>query len=176
MNLDLQPTLENELVLLRPLKKDDQEPLYQVAQDPLIWEQHPCHDRYERKTYQAFFEESLASKGALVVLDKKENKIIGSSRFNKIGKFDNAIEIGWSFLARTYWGGKYNKSVKSLMIDHALGTVDNVIFYVDKNNVRSQRAVEKIGAKRITDIMFNHLIRQNNTDYSYRLGKEDWQN
>ena len=167
MHLDLQPTLENELVLLRPLHEDDREPLYQVAKDPLIWEQHPCHDRYQKEAYQTFFNDTLASQGTLVVIDRAKNSMIGSSRFNKIGEVDNAIEIGWSFLAREYWGGRYNKAVKRLMIDHALATVDYVIFYIDKNNVRSQKAVEKIGARRLTDTTLNYLIRQNDVDFTY---------
>lgn len=164
---DLQPTLENELVFLRPLREDDRELLYQVAKDPLIWEQHPCYDRYQRKVYQTFFNDALASQGTLVVLDKAKDSMIGSSRFNKIGEVDNAIEIGWSFLARAYWGGKYNKAIKHLMIDHALATVDHVIFYIDKDNVRSQKAVEKTGARRLTDATLDHLVRQNDVDFTY---------
>ena len=169
MPLDLQPTLENELVFLRPLCEDDRESLYRVAKDPLIWEQHPCYDRYQKEVYQTFFNDALASQGTLVVLDKEKDIVIGSSRFNKIGEVDDAIEIGWSFLARAYWGGKYNKAVKRLMIDHALAAVDHVIFYIDKDNVRSQKAVEKIGARRLTDVTLNHLIRRNDVDFTYCL-------
>ena len=83
MYFDLQPTLENDLVLLRPLVKEDLELLYRVAKDPLIWEQHPSRDRYKREIYEVYFQESLESRGALLLIDKRTNEVIGSSRYKK---------------------------------------------------------------------------------------------
>jgi len=111
--MNLQPTLENDLIILRPLIEDDFEALYVVAKDPLIWEQHPCWDRYKREVFSEFFKESIRSKGALIIIDKSSNSIIGSTRFKPVNNVENAIEIGWSFLSRYYWGGKYNKSVSN---------------------------------------------------------------
>lgn len=108
--MDLQPTLENELVRIRPLESGDLESLYEVAKDSKIWEQHPCK-RYLRTEFEKFFTESIESKGALTILDKRTDKIIGSSRFKKIDGFSNGVEIGWTFLSRKYWGGKFNKLV-----------------------------------------------------------------
>ena len=124
--MDLQPTLKSELVRIRPLHIKDLEPLYKVAKDPKIWEQHPCK-RYLRSEFEKFFTELIESNGALILLDNMTNRIIGSSRFKKVEGFPNGIEIGWTFLDREYWGGKYNKEVKDLMIDHAFNYVDNVI-------------------------------------------------
>ena len=149
MILNLQPTLENELIILRPLSENDFESLYQVAKDPLIWEQHPSKDRYRRDVYADFFKESIASKGALLILDKASNEVIGSTRFKPITGAKTAIEIGWSFLSRKYWGGVFNKSIKKLMIDYAFESIEDVIFYIGKENTRSQKAVEKIGGIRI---------------------------
>ena len=87
------------------------------------------------------------------------NKIIGSSRYKRVQGFQNGIEIGWTFLSRDYWGGKYNKLVKDLMIDHAFNFVDNIIFYVNDTNIRSQKAVEKINGKIISESEINHLPR-----------------
>jgi hypothetical protein len=56
------------------------------------------------------------------------------------------IEIGWTFLARRYWGGRYNGEMKRLMLEHAFQTVDEVVFIIGPENHRSRRAVEKIGA------------------------------
>lgn len=146
--MDLQPTLDSELVSIRPLERRDLEPLYNVAKDPMIWAQHPCK-RYLRTEFEIFFEESIESKAALIILDKLTKEIIGSSRFKPVLGFSNGVEIGWTFLSRKYWGGKYNKEVKDLMINHAFNFVDNIIFYVDKSNLRSQKAVEKLkGLKR----------------------------
>jgi len=149
--MNLQPTLDNDLLLIRPLRKDDFEALFSVACDPLIWEQHPKQDRYKSSEFELFFQESLESEGALVIIDKVTGLVIGSSRYKIVRGVNKAVEIGWSFLSRKYWGGKYNGAMKQLMIDHALKTVDDVILYVGRTNFRSQKAVEKIGGKRITE-------------------------
>lgn len=146
---DLQPTLQNDLLLLRPLQAADFEALYAVASDPLIWEQHPVKNRSERSGFEAFFAEALDSKGAFLVIDKKLDIAIGSTRFQPVKGVQNAIEIGWTFLARPYWGGVYNRQMKQLMLDHAFQFVDYVLLYINEHNFRSQKAVEKIGGRRI---------------------------
>lgn len=174
--MDLQPTLENELIILRPLKESDFEQLFKVAKDPLIWEQHPNYDRYKKHVYSEFFQDSIESKGALIVIDKSNNKIIGSTRFKPIKHNKNAVEIGWSFLSRHYWGGTYNKSMKVLMIDYAFKFVENIIFYIGKNNMRSQKAVQKIGGTIISGITYRHLIKNSGRDLTFRINKSDWVN
>ena len=147
--IDLQPTLRGELIELRPLRSADFDELYAVAADPLIWEQHPASDRHEERVFREFFREALASRGALVVLDARDGRIIGSSRYHAWDAARKEVEIGWTFLARRYWGGLYNGELKRLMLDHAFGFVDRVVFLVGPRNIRSQRAVEKIGGRRI---------------------------
>ena len=149
MSFDLQPILEGELLRLRPLRPEDWDDLYAVASDPLIWEQHPMKDRYKEEVFQGFFREALASGGTLVVIDSKDGQVIGSSRFHGYNKEKSEIEIGWTFLARSYWGGIYNKELKQLMLDHAFRFVTSVIFLVGRQNLRSQRAMEKIGGVRV---------------------------
>ncbi|QCX00895.1 GNAT family N-acetyltransferase [Aggregatimonas sangjinii] len=142
--MNLQPILKNELVRIRPLDARDREELCQVAKDPKIWEQHPCK-RNERAEFDTFFEESITSKGALTIIDNQADKIIGSSRYKRIDDFHNGIEIGWTYLSRDYWGGLYNASVKHLMMRHAFQYVDHVVYYVHRDNIRSQKAVQKLG-------------------------------
>lgn len=148
MPFDLQPTLKSEMLELRPLLPDDFEALYAVASDPLIWEQHPNSDRYKPDVFRKFFDEALQSGGALIAIDCKTERVIGSSRFHCYDLERSEIEIGWTFLARSHWGGAYNGEMKRLMLSHAFKFVDNVIFSVGANNVRSQRALEKIGGVR----------------------------
>jgi N-acetyltransferase len=149
MSFDLQPILKGELLALRPLRPEDFHDLYTVASDPLIWEQHPVKDRYKEDVFKAFFREALESGGALIAIDSKTGQIIGSSRFHGYDQEKNAIEIGWTFLARSHWGGIFNREMKQLMLRHAFRFVDSVIFLVGPQNLRSQRAVEKIGAVRV---------------------------
>ena len=142
---DLQPHLVGELLEVRPLRPEDWESLFAVASDPLIWEQHPANDRYQEEVFKEFFREALESGGAFVVIDRKTQEIIGSSRYFGFDPAKREIEIGWTFLARSYWGGKYNAELKRLMLDHAFKFVESVVFLIGPTNVRSQKAVEKIG-------------------------------
>jgi RimJ/RimL family protein N-acetyltransferase len=144
-HFELQPHLVGELLEVRPLRPDDWESLFRVASDPLIWEQHPAHDRYQEEVFKEFFREALASGGAFVVLDRKTREIVGSSRYFGLEPSKREIEIGWTFLARSHWGGKYNAELKRLMLDHAFKFVESVVFLIGPTNVRSQKAVEKIG-------------------------------
>ena len=148
MPFDLQPNLKGELIELRPLTPEDWGNLFSVASDPLIWEQHPENDRYKEDVFKVFFREALKSGGAFVIIDKKSQQIIGSTRFYDYAPEKSEIEIGWTFLARRYWGGRYNRELKQLMLAHAFKFVENVVFFVGQNNVRSQKATERIGGIR----------------------------
>ena len=145
MPFELQPTLRGELVELRPLRVGDFAELYAVASDPLIWEQHPASDRYKEDVFREFFRGALESGGAFIVSDAKTGRCIGSTRFCGYDGGRGEIEIGWTFLARSHWGGVYNGEMKRLMLAHAFKFVESVVFLVGPENFRSRRAVEKIG-------------------------------
>jgi RimJ/RimL family protein N-acetyltransferase len=148
MSFDLQPALQGELLQLRPLRPDDWNDLYAVASDPLIWELHPVKDRFKEEVFRRFFRDALESGGALIVIDSKDGRVIGASRFHGYDEGKSEIEIGWTFLARSHWGGVYNKELKHLMLRHAFRFVRSVVFLVGQQNFRSQKALEKIGAVR----------------------------
>jgi RimJ/RimL family protein N-acetyltransferase len=148
MPFELQPVLRGELIDLRPLRAEDFKDLYAVASDPLIWEQHPAGDRYKEEVFGEFFREALESGGALVALDRETGRVIGSSRFLGYEEEKGEVEIGYTFLARSHWGGRYNGEMKRLMLGHAFRFVESVVFLVGPQNYRSQRAVEKIGGVR----------------------------
>ncbi len=147
MPFEYQPVLRGELVELRPLRPEDFHGLYAVAGDPLIWELHPDKSRHTEAGFRTFFDEALKSCGALVVIDLNDQRIIGSSRFYAYNEERSEVEIGWTFLARSCWGGVYNREMKRLMLEHAFCYVRCVIFNVGIHNLRSQRAVEKIGGE-----------------------------
>lgn len=133
---------------MRPLREDDYDDLYAVASDPHIWEQHPEKNRHEEATFRRFFEAALASGGALVAIDVGSRQAIGSSRFHGYDRERSKVEIGWTFLARSHWGGSYNGEMKRLMLQHAFRFVRHVLLVVGLHNARSHRAVEKIGGVR----------------------------
>ena len=144
--IDRQPALNGDLVRLRPLTPDDWAALYAVASDPEIWSLHPAHDRWQEPVFRRFFDEAIASNGALVIVDRATAEIVGSSRYGEHDRAKNRIEIGWTFLARSHWGGPANREVKRLMLAHMLPQVPTVVFRVGERNHRSRRALEKIGA------------------------------
>jgi RimJ/RimL family protein N-acetyltransferase len=148
VSFDYQPVLKAQLVELRPLRDEDYHDLYSVAADPLIWKQHPVSDRHKEGSFRAFFRDAMASGGALIAIDANTKRVIGSSRFHGYDKERGEVEIGWTFLARSHWGGSYNGEMKQLMLQHAFRFVSCVVFLVGLQNLRSQRALEKIGGVR----------------------------
>ena len=149
MGFNLQPHLKGELLELRPLAANDWDELFAVASDSLIWEQHPEPDRYKEDVFRVFFKEALESGGAFVIIDRKTQRIIGSTRFYGYDPEKSEIEIGWTFLARKYWGGRYNAEMKRLLLNHAFSFVESVVFFVGEDNIRSQKAMEKVGAIKV---------------------------
>jgi len=149
MSFNLQPHLKSEFIELRPITPKDWDHLFAVASDRLIWEQHPEWDRYKEEVFKVFFREALESGGAFVVIEKKSQQIIGSTRFYGYDPEKSEIEIGWTFLARKYWGGRYNAEMKQLLLNHAFQFVESVVFFVGEKNFRSQKAMEKVGAIKI---------------------------
>ena len=149
---DRQAALKGNLIELRPLRLEDFEALSQAAGDPLIWEQHPEKDRYKPEVFRKFFDGAMESKGGFAIVERKSGRIIGSSRYYEYNTDRREVMIGFTFLERAFWGGPYNRELKSLMLDHAFRYVDRVIFQVGENNLRSQRALEKIGARFLSKI------------------------
>jgi RimJ/RimL family protein N-acetyltransferase len=145
--LNLRPTLVGATIELRPLEAGDFEALFKVASDPLVWEQHPNRDRYQPEVFREFFDGAIASSSAFIVVDRSSGETIGSTRFYEYSSDRREIAVGYTFLNRAYWGGKTNAEMKSLLLAHAFLTVDSVVFHVGRENHRSRRALEKIGAR-----------------------------
>ncbi|MBA3705214.1 MAG: GNAT family N-acetyltransferase [Bacteroidetes bacterium] len=172
MDFELQPTLKNDFVKIQPLKKADFETLYKVASDPLIWEQHPNKDRYQREVFEIFFKGAIESGGAFLVFDNK-GEAIGSSRFYDFNKNESSVLIGYTFLAKTHWGTTYNKALKTLMLNHAFKFVDKVFFHIGSNNLRSQRSIEKLGAKKTGEIEVAYYGEPQKLNFVYQIEKVD---
>ena len=171
---ELQPILENEFVKIQPLKENDFEILYSVASNPLIWEQHPNPDRYKREVFETFFKGAMESQGAFLVIDKQSNQVIGSSRYYELDTNKSYIAIGYTFLSKDHWGSVYNPALKKLMIDHAFHFVNSVIFHVGALNIRSQKAIERLGAKKINEIEMEYYGEANRLNFVYEIRKIDW--
>ena len=167
--MNLQPThLHNELVSLRPLAATDFESLYEVASDPLIWEQHPNPDRYKREVFQNYFMGALESGGAFIVLDEHK-RVIGSTRFYDYKPADSELKIGYTFFACACWGQLYNRTTKLLMLSYAFDFVNRVVFHVGANNIRSQKAMEKLGATKVSEEEVAYYGEATRLNYVYLI-------
>ncbi len=142
---EMQPTLSGATLLLRPLRADDWDTVFAAASDPLIWELHPISDRYTEASFRPYFAERLAAGGTLVVIDRASGDVIGWSSYGGFDPAADEVEIGWTFLIRAHWGGGTNAEMKALMLEHAFRFVGTVAFRIGESNLRSRRAMEKIG-------------------------------
>ncbi|WP_241559095.1 GNAT family N-acetyltransferase [Chitinophaga barathri] len=172
--MNIQTVLENDMVKLVPLEESHFEGLYAVASDPLVWEQHPNKDRYKRDVFKVFFEGAMASGGAYLITDKKTGEIAGSSRYYNLDATNKSIEIGYTFLGRKFWGGGLNHAVKDLMLAHAFEEMDTVIFHIGADNIRSQKAIEKLGAVKTGEVEEAYYGEPACLNFVYQIRKADW--
>ncbi len=170
---DFQPTLVGDTLLLRPVREDDWASLFAAASDPLIWEQHPAKDRYQEPVFRKFFDAAFSSRMALSIVDRATGHIIGSSRYHGHDAERSEVEIGWTFMARSHWGGATNRELKRLMLDHAFTIVDTVIFWVGETNTRSRRAMEKIGGNQRSGVHFRALAGPDLPHVIFEMRKKD---
>ena len=152
---NLQPEfLQDDITKLVPLKETDFDALFQIASDPLLWEQHPIKDRYKKEVFQSFFDAALDSKSSFVIVDTAINEIIGTTRYYDYKPENSSIAIGYTFLDRKYWGGSHNKSNKKLLIDYAFQYVNSIFFHIGAENFRSQKEVLKLVATKVNEMNF----------------------
>ena len=172
MSFTIQPIdLKNETIQLIPLQKIDFEELYKVASDPLVWEQHPNKLRYQKNVFHNYFEGALLSKGAFIIRENKTDEVIGSSRFYDFNEKESSILIGYTFIGRKFWGKGYNAAIKKLMLDYAFQFVDKVYFHVGALNIRSQKAIEKIGAVKVAEVEVKYYGEASKMNFVYLIIK-----
>lgn len=173
-NVNWQPTLFGHSVRLRPLVQADFEELFAAASDPLIWEQHPDNKRHTRERFELYFRSAMDSKGAVVIIDPSSGKIIGSSRYTHYDAETSSVEIGYTFLTRSHWGGTTNRELKSLMLNHAFKVIDTVYFVVGRDNFRSRKAMQKLGAHELLDVSSSPVTGDLSRSIVFQLKKSSW--
>jgi len=172
--INIQPQLENDLVILEPLNQNDFENLYSAAADPKVWEQHPNKNRYKREVFQTFFDGAIESKGAFKIIFKETNQVIGSSRFYDYDENDASIIVGYTFYSTDSWGKGINPSVKKLMFDYIFQFVDKIYLHVGANNIRSQIAVQRLGCTKIQEELVAYYGEEPKLNFVYEMTKENW--
>jgi N-acetyltransferase len=174
MNFSIQSILRDEIVMLSPLEEEDFETLFAVASDPLIWEQHPVPTRYQLEVFSNYFRGAIESKGAFGIYDVATSEIIGSTRYYDYNEKQGSILIGYTFIARKYWGKTYNYRIKKLMLDYIFQFVSTVIFHIGINNTRSRIAMERIGGVLQGSVDTAYFGEVSNENCIYEIKKEHW--
>jgi N-acetyltransferase len=173
-DINFQPVLKNNLVTATPLVPGDFEGLYNAASDPLIWEQHPNKNRYQRPAFENYFKGAIESGGAFLVRDTATNAIIGSSRYSDYNAATNTVSIGYTFFTRSCWGRGHNYALKKLMLEHIFLFVDAVNFYIGAVNKRSQISIERFGAIKTGEAETAYYGEAPKLDYVYTITKQQW--
>jgi RimJ/RimL family protein N-acetyltransferase len=174
MQINIQPTLENDQILLLPLEKNDFEALYSVASDSKIWEQHPNKNRWQRDVFLNFFQGAIESNGAYKIIDKTTGNIAGSTRIYGFDEQENSIMIGYTFIATAYWGKGFNPAVKTMLLNYLFQHVSQVLFQIGSNNIRSQTAITRLGATKIDEQEVAYFGEPSGLNFIYSIKKEDW--
>ncbi len=174
MDFSVQTVLENESFKLIPLQESDFERLYDVASDPKVWEQHPNKERYKREVFENFFKGAMESKGAFLVVSKDSGGVLGCTRFYDVDEENSSILIGYTFYGRNSWGKNVNPQVKKMMLDYIFQYVETVIFHVGKDNIRSQTAMERLGAEKMREEEIAYFGELPKINVVYEIRKENW--
>jgi RimJ/RimL family protein N-acetyltransferase len=175
MEINLQPILENDSVLVTPLEENDFESLYAVASDRKVWEQHPNKDRWQREVFKTLFRGAMESRGAFKIIDKTTGEVAGSTRLYDYNKEEKSIKIGYTFYATKYWGTGLNPIVKRLMLDYAFQFVDKVYLHVGATNLRSQIAVSRLGATKIGEETVAYYGEEPKLNFVYEIRRSGGQ-
>ncbi|KQM28328.1 GNAT family N-acetyltransferase [Chryseobacterium sp. Leaf201] len=174
MNFSVQAILQDQEYELIPLQQGDFAALYEVASDPEVWKQHPNKDRYQKEVFRNFFTGAMESKGAFKIIEKASGNILGSTRFYDYDEEDNSIFIGYTFYGTESWGKGINLKIKKLMLDYIFRFVNRVHFHVGKDNIRSQKAMERLGAHAIAEQEVAYFGEPSRTNIVYEIKKENW--
>lgn len=175
--------LENEVVLLKPLEKQDVAGILAAGSYPEIWSHMSITIKNEKDVHnfvdKALHGETLNKEFPFVIVDKKSGEIIGSTRFMDIDVQHQRLEIGFTWLTPAYWRTTVNTNCKYLLLSYCFEVLglQRVQIKTDHANTRSQKAIERIGAVK-EGILRNHMIRKDGTarhTVMYSVIKEDWQ-
>lgn len=109
------------------------------------------------------------------MIDNTTGELIGSSRYYDLDEIQRVVCIGYTFIARRAWGRQYNRALKELMLDHAFRFVDRVVFHVGAGNMRSRKAMEKLGAIYTGDAAVAYFGEQAHQNVIYKITKDEWE-
>ncbi|GMN89996.1 GNAT family N-acetyltransferase [Francisella sciaenopsi] len=165
--MDFNKSLSSENIKLQIMTSRDFDRLYNIAKDPEIWAQHNDKSRSQVDGFKKYFDDGLKNPQNCYLIFYND-KLVGSTRYYEYDYIKKSIKVGYTFYAKQCWGTELNKKVKKLMLDYAFNFIENVLFDVWYKNIRSQKAVTKLGAK----------LYENDTSRErvvFVLNKIDWE-
>ena len=157
--------------------------LFETANDKRIWEYFPFDGSDRNKFFshysEALLEREMGKHYPFIIFQKQTNKIIGSTSLYNIHPEDRNLEIGWTWLHPDYWATAVNFECKLLLLTYCFDTLNcvRVQFRTNNLNLRSQKAIQKIGAK-FEGILRKNKIRDDGTMRSsvyYSIIDEEWE-
>jgi N-acetyltransferase len=145
------PTLEGRLVRLEPLAKRHAAGLWEASRDPRTWRWLPIPQPQTHEELEAWVDDALARAAAgldLPLVTQRAGEVVGSTRFLALRPEHGSVEIGWTWLHPSAWGGGVNVEAKLLMLGHAFEVwgCRRVELKTDALNERSRGAMEAVGA------------------------------
>ena len=176
-------TLKGEVALLLPLEEKHFSELNEVAKEKRIWEFHPIDMSTDEKRLIAFSkaleEREKGSQFPFVIFHQEDKRIIGSTRLMDIHSIHRKLEIGWTWLHPDYWATAVNLACKLLLLSFAFEELKalRVQLKTDENNIRSRKAIAKIGGQ-FEGILRNDMLRDNGTSRNsvyFSLLDTEWQ-
>lgn len=173
-------TLENEKILLRPLLEQDFSLFLELTKEKSLWD-YFTHDLSSLEGIKSWASPALKGERLqLVLIDRTSGKIMGSSGFGNYSERDQRIEIGWTWIGKSFQGTGVNSQMKFLMMNYAFEKLDleRVEFKTDVLNQPARKALLKLGLVE-EGVLRSHTLlcseRRRDTIY-YSLLKSEWPN
>ncbi|MCZ8535326.1 GNAT family N-acetyltransferase [Psychrobacillus psychrodurans] len=152
MKIDTNIILEGDTVTLFPLEMKYKEQVYEAIKNPDIWKytwrEVKTFDDIEQILLIAVQNKDDGKQLPFIIKDKLSGEIIGTTRIGDIDTANRNVEIGWTWLTPSAWRTKVNTECKYLMLQYCFEELKvlRVQFSISGQNIRSQKAVERIGA------------------------------
>jgi N-acetyltransferase len=154
-----QPVLQGNHVLLRPMVRQDADAIVEAASDGKLWELFytsvPSAETINAYLDAAEREQGFGRAMPFVVIDNATDQLVGATRYMRMKADARRLEIGTTFYAQS----AQRSEAKLLLLTHAFEVMDCLCVQLrtDALNFRSQRAIERLGAKK-DGVLRNHSI------------------
>ena len=173
--------LENDSILLRPLSINDIDAIEQISYNSELGEFGArVKNRNDLNNYFDFCLKAKKEKELypLIIINRKNNSPIGLTMFGNISFQSKRLEIGWTWIGEKFQGTGINAICKRLLLDYCFDNLKlrRVEFKIDINNIKSQKAIEKLGAFK-EGLLRNYNIQsygESKGTYVYSILKEEW--